>query len=148
LKLPALARCRCGEVQIRISAAPIMTMICHCKGCQRMTGSAYSLSAAIPSQGFEVVSGEPVIGGLKNPELKHYFCPQCMSWLFTRFTPEWVNLRVTMLEDIAWYTPFLETWSKTRLPWVTVPAARSYEEFPPMEDFGELVAEFSRLQAP
>ena len=58
-------------------------MACHCTGCQRMTASAFSLSALYPSSGFEVTEGRPVIGGLHGPA-RHFFCPHCMSWLFTR----------------------------------------------------------------
>jgi hypothetical protein len=68
---------------MRISASPILTMACHCKGCQRMSASAFSLGAAIPSEGFEVIQGEPVIGGLHGAN-RHYFCAYCMSWIFTR----------------------------------------------------------------
>jgi hypothetical protein len=144
LELPSNAQCRCGDVQIRISAQPILTMACHCKGCQRMSASAFSLSAAIPTKGFEVIRGEPVLGGLRNPDLQHFFCPQCMSWMFTRFLPEFVNVRVTMLESVSWFVPFVETWTKSKLPWATTPAVHRYAEFPPMEDYAKLTAEFSR----
>jgi hypothetical protein len=147
LKLPATGQCRCGDVQFRITAQPILTMACHCRGCQRMSASTYSLSAAIPAPGFEVVRGEPVLGGLRNPELKHFFCPKCMSWMFTRFLPEFVNVRVTLLEDPYWFTPYIETWASTKLPWVSVPAAHRYPEFPSMEDFPKLIAEYSRTLA-
>jgi hypothetical protein len=109
-----------------------------------MSASAFSLSAAIPTSGFEVLRGEPVIGGLRNPELRHFFCPQCMSWLFTRFLPEFVNVRVTMLDEVSWFAPFMETWTRTKLPWVTTPAIHSYPEFPPMEEFTKLTTEFSK----
>src|SRR5215470_19244491 len=93
-KLPWGGGCRCGRVRFRINAAPLLTMACHCTGCQRMTSSAFSLSAAIPSDGFSVTQGEPVIGGLHGPT-RHFFCAYCMSWLFTR--PEgldwFVNIR-------------------------------------------------------
>lgn len=107
LKLPAEGGCRCGRVRLKISAKPLLTMACHCTGCQRMSASAYSLSAAIPSDGFEIMQGEPVIGGLHGAS-RHYFCPYCMSWIFTR--PEgldwFVNLRPTMLDEPGWFTPF------------------------------------------
>jgi hypothetical protein len=144
LTLPILGHCRCGEVQLRISAPPILTMACHCTGCQRMSASAFSLSAAIPTGGFEVTRGEPVLGGLRNPELRHFFCPSCMSWMFTRFLPEFVNVRATMLDDVSWFSPFIETWARTKLPWVTTPAVHSYAEFPPVDDYGMLTAEFAR----
>ena len=147
LQLPALGHCRCGEVQIRISAPPILTMACHCRGCQRMSASAFSLSVAIPTPGFEVVRGEPVIGGMRDPQLQHFFCPQCMSWMFTRFVPEFVNVRATMLEDASWFAPFIETWTKTKLPWASTRAVYRYEEFPPEADYGKLTSEFARTLA-
>lgn len=148
MKMPALPMeggCRCGEVRFRVSAPPILTMACHCKGCQRMSASAFSLSVAIPSEGFEVIRGEPVLGGMRNPELRHYFCPSCMSWMFTRFLPQFVNVRATLLDDASWVSPFMETWTKTKLPWVSTPARHSYPEFPPMEAFPELAEEFAAL---
>lgn len=111
-----------------------------------MSASAFSLSAAIPTSGFEVTHGQPVLGGLRNPELRHFFCPACMTWMFTRFLPEFVNVRVTMLDDASWFSPFIETWTSTRLPWAATPAVHSYAEFPPAEDYAMLVAEFAKTQ--
>ncbi|OHV84413.1 GFA family protein [Rhizobium sp. LCM 4573] len=143
--LPMEGGCRCGQVRLRISAPPILTMACHCNGCQKMSASAYSCSAAIPSDGFEVIQGEPVIGGLHGEDLHHYHCPRCKSWLFTR--PEgidwFVNLRPTMLDDASWFSPFIETYTSEKLSWATTPAAHSYEKFPPFEDYEALVKEFA-----
>lgn len=108
-----------------------------------MSSSAFSLSAAIPSRGFEVIRGEPVLGGLRSPELRHFFCPACMTWMFTRFLPEFVNVRVTMLDEVSWFSPFVETWTRTKLPWVMLPTVHSYAELPPVEDYGMLTAEFA-----
>ena len=66
-KLPMEGGCRCGRVRLRIAKAPLLTMACHCTGCQRMSSSAFSLTAAIPSDGFEVTQGETVMGGLHGP---------------------------------------------------------------------------------
>jgi hypothetical protein len=49
-----------------------------------MSASAYSLSVAIPTQGFRVTEGEPVPGGLQAGTIRHHFCPHCKSWMFTR----------------------------------------------------------------
>src|SRR5215217_7931802 len=143
LKLPSEGACRCGRVRLKISKPPILTMACHCTGCQRMSSSAYSLSAAIHADGFEVTQGEPVIGGLHG-EHKHYFCGHCMSWLFTRPAGmDWfVNLRPTMLEDTSWFSPFIETYTSEKLAFAATGARHSYETFPPMEAYEGLVAEF------
>lgn len=143
-KLPWKGGCRCGQVRFKVDAPPLVTMACHCKGCQRMSASAFSLSVAIPSPGFQIVSGEPVIGGLHGPT-RHYFCPHCMSWMFTR--PEgmddFVNLRATMLDDPSWFVPFIETWTSEALPWAGTPAVHSYEKLPEMAAFPSLIEEFA-----
>lgn len=142
--LPWEGGCRCGRVRIKVSAPPMLTMACHCTGCQRMSASAFSLSAAIPSEGFQVTQGEPVIGGLHGPT-RHYFCPHCMSWMFTRAEGmDWfVNLRPTMLDDARGFTPFIETMTSEKLPWATTPAVHSFEKFPAFEDYERLTAEFA-----
>ncbi|MBD9373220.1 GFA family protein [Rhizobium sp. ARZ01] len=147
LKLPLDGACRCGRVKIRISASPLLTMACHCRGCQRMSSSAYSLTAAIPAEGFAVTEGEPVIAGA-NKEAGHHFCPDCMTWMFTR-TPGldfFVGVRPTMLEDTGWYSPFIETCTNAKLPWAKTPAAHSYDTFPAMEEFDGLIAAYAASQ--
>jgi hypothetical protein len=142
-KLPREGSCRCGQVCIRISAAPLVTMACHCTGCQKMSSSAFSLSAAIPADGFEVISGEPVVGGLHGAT-KHMFCPHCMSWMFTR--PEgmdwFVNVRTTMLDDPEDFAPFVETWTSEKLPFAETGAPHSYEALPPMDTYEGLMKEY------
>jgi hypothetical protein len=108
-----------------------------------MSSSAYSLSAAIPADGFEIIQGEPVIGGLHGAA-RHYFCGYCMSWMFTR--PDgidfFVNLRPTMLDDAGWFSPFIETWTSERLPWATTPARHSYAALPAMDAYEGLIGEY------
>lgn len=137
--LPCEGGCRCGQVRFRISAPPLLTMACHCKGCQAMTSSAFSLSAAIPAEAFEVLQGEPVIGGLHGAT-RHYFCPHCMSWMFTRAEglEGFVNLRATLLDDAAWFSPYIETYTSEKLPWAATPAVHSFETFPAFDDYGRL----------
>ena len=147
LSLLAEGGCRCGRVRLKITARPLITMACHCTGCRSMSSSAYSLSAAIPSQGFEVTEGEPVVGGLHGAS-KHYFCGHCMTWMFTR--PEgldwFVNLRPSMLDDHAWFTPFIETWTSEKLPWATTPVVHSYAALPGFDEYEPLIAEYAQLQ--
>lgn len=146
--LPWEGGCRCGQVRLRISAPPLLTMACHCTGCQRMTASAFSLSVAIPTEGFLVTKGEPVIGGLHGAT-RHYFCPYCMSWMFTR--PEgldmFVNVRATMLDDASWFTPFIETWTSEKLPWASTPAVHSYAKLPEFSEYEGLTAEYAKEAA-
>lgn len=143
-KLPWDGGCRCGQVRFRISAPPIVTMACHCAGCQRMSASAFSLSILVPAAGFEITQGEPVLGGMHGPP-KHFHCPHCKSWMFTRpdGIDHLVNVRATMLDDHAWYAPFVETCRSEGLPWATTGAVHSFPNIPSPEVFGPIAAEFA-----
>ncbi len=137
--------CRCGQVMLKVKGRPMMTMACHCTGCQKMTSSAFSLSSLYPLEAFEVSGLEPVIGGLHG-DLRHFFCPHCMSWMFTRFDGmgPFVNIRSTLLDDSSDFRPFIESYTSEKLPWAETPARHSYPKFPPMEDFPGLMAEFAQ----
>ncbi len=110
-----------------------------------MTASAFSLSALHSSDGFKVTSGDTIIGGLHG-STRHYFCAHCMSWLFTR--PEgmsdFVNIRATLMDGAQSYSPFIETYTDEKLPWVTIPAAHSFNQFPLLEHFQALLKEFAK----
>lgn len=142
--LPWNGSCRCGRVQFLITKAPLVTGVCHCKGCQRMTASAFSTTLTLPTDALEIVKGEPVLGGLHGDQARHHHCDWCKSWLFTRLPPEMgaVNVRATMLDDASWFTPFMETQVAERLPWVTTPAKRSFDRFPDAAEFPALMNEF------
>ncbi|MDQ0466258.1 hypothetical protein QO010_004051 [Caulobacter ginsengisoli] len=140
--LPWAGGCRCGQVRFQITAPPMLTMACHCTGCQRMTASAFSLSLAVPGPGFAVTEGQPAIGGLHG-EVRHFFCPHCMSWMFTRPPSlDLVNVRATLLDEAGWFTPFIETYTSEALPWARTPAVHSFTHFPPLEAYQGLMAEF------
>lgn len=146
--LPLEGGCRCGQVRFRVSKPPMLTMACHCRGCQQMSSSAYALTAVIPAEGFEVIEGEPVIGGLHGPQAHHHFCPHCMSWLFTRAEGmDWfVNVRPGLLDDPRWTEPYLDIWTREKLAWVTTPAAHAYPETPTLEEYRALVEEYQARQ--
>lgn len=127
-----------------MAGTPLVTMACHCTGCQRMTASAFSLSSLYPAGAFEITAGEPVIGGLRGAT-RHFFCPSCLSWLFTRpeGLPDFINVRATMLDDARSFRPFVETYTSEKLPWATTGARHAFERFPPPESFPALLAEFA-----
>lgn len=136
--------CRCGRVRFRVTAPPMVTMVCHCRGCQRLAASAFSLSVAIPSEGFAVTQGELVPGGLQT-EMRHSYCAHCKSWVCTRMPgmDSFVNVRSTLLDEPGdWATPFVETFASEKLPWVSTPAVHSFREFPPIEAWEGFVRDF------
>ena len=109
-----------------------------------MTASAYSLSATYPEGSFEATEGKPVIGGMHGAT-RHYFCPHCMSWMFTR--PEgmegMVNVRLTMLDQPDGSPPFIEFYRNEGLPWAGTGATHSFETTPEDAAFPALLAEYA-----
>lgn len=112
-----------------------------------MTASAFSLSALYPSSSFKITSGEPVIGGLQGAT-RHYFCPHCLSWLFTRpeGMDEFVNVRATLLDNAPSFSPFIETYTDEKLPWATTAAVHRFNKFPSPDSFPALLSEFAKQQ--
>jgi len=140
--------CRCGRLSIEVEAPPVLTAACHCRGCQRMSSSAFSLSAMFPAQAFRVTAGEPVKGGAQGPDLDHFFCPHCKTWMFTRMAAldGLINVRPTMFDDPHWTRPFIETMTEEKLPWAETSARHSYAAFPTMEEFQRHMEEFSTAE--
>lgn len=160
---PWTGGCRCGAVRLEATAAPVMAVACHCKGCRRMTGGAYSLSLMLPEAGFRLTAGETVRAGLgaaledgralgsgENPDLAaaldHRACPVCKSWMFTRIAMlrDMVNLRAAMLDRDAWVTPFVETCRAEAQPGVVTGARHAFDGFPDAAAWPGLMAAYAR----
>jgi len=141
--LPWEGGCRCGQVRLKVTAPPILTLACHCVGCQKMSASAFSATALLPAEGLTVTGGEPVIGGLHGMH-KQWYCPHCKSWLYTKVegTPV-VGLRATMLDDPGWFSPFIETMTSEKLSWATTTALHRFEKGPTMDEFANLTKLYS-----
>lgn len=146
--LPAEGGCRCGAVRFRLTEPPVVTAVCHCLGCQRMTGGAYSTTATVPAGGFAVIVGEPVRGGLRTGAGVHQHCPDCHSWVFTEIEGmDFVNIRATMFDDATWFAPFMESQTVEALPWARVAAPRSFARFPDAADYPELMTAYAKAAA-
>src|SRR5215203_4648191 len=58
--MPTIAGgCLCGAVRYRSQAEPVMQVICHCKTCQKNSGSAFSMNVAVPQDTLELEGDEP-----------------------------------------------------------------------------------------
>jgi hypothetical protein len=143
-KLPWSASCLCGRVRMRITAPPMIALACHCRGCQKLTGGAYSLSLMLPAAALEL-EGETEIGALHRPESPYHFCAYCKNWLYTEISNgQLVNVRPALLEDGSWVWPYVESYVGEKLPGVVTGAKHAYAEFPPPSDYPMLMQGFAR----
>lgn len=51
--------CHCGAIRYQGEIDPERVSICHCTDCQRLTGSAYRVTALARPGSFRLLSGEP-----------------------------------------------------------------------------------------
>jgi len=109
-----------------------------------MTGSAYALTLTLPAAGFRVTAGEAVVGGLHAPDLHHFHCSHCLSWVFTQpETERFVNLRASMLDDATWFRPFADMYVSEQLAFAETAAPRRFERFPDLSVYPELAAAYA-----
>ena len=76
--------CQCGALRYRVNGEPIALAVCHCRECQRQSGSAFGMSLVVPKDSFQLLSGEPktftrtadsgrsVVCGHRAPPLDHH----------------------------------------------------------------------------
>lgn len=123
VSLPLDGGCQCGAVRYRLNAAPLMIYCCHCTNCQKITGSAFVLSATVFEAAFEFVEGTP-----KKTEWKSdagnsrygWFCSDCGCRIAHGQTPSIgvLSLRAGTFDDTSWVEPSGHIWTKSAQPWI------------------------------
>lgn len=118
--------CQCGAVRYRLTEEPVMLAICHCKDCQRQSGSAFGMSLVVPKSGFSLLSGT-----LKTFErladsgrkLSCSFCPECGTRIHhePRYAEGILNIKAGTLDDTSWLEPRVSVWMRSKQPWVVLP---------------------------
>ena len=119
-------RCLCGAVTYTSQAEPAFTAVCHCRDCQRQTGTAFSVIVGVPAESFELkgeLSEHVTIGEDHGLETKRRFCPACGSPVMSEADamPDVVFIKAGTLDDPSWVAPNLHIWCAEKLPWVDIP---------------------------
>ena len=137
MNLPQTGGCQCGAMRYEIAAAPQLVYTCHCTDCQRMTSSAFSIGCVLPEGAFRLVRGEPRAVQRQTDSGRvstRWLCPECGSWVCSAPAGGAAvrNVRGGTLDDTSWLQPTLHIWTRSRQPWVALPAGdRSFEVQPP-----------------
>ena len=115
-----LGGCACGAVRYALNARPIVTYACHCTDCQRLTGSAFIVSAWIEKAEVELLSGEMASCRLPTGQRGStvHFCPQCGTSIWTEYSPGFWFVRVTTLDQQTVSAPQMHIWTDTKQPWL------------------------------
>jgi hypothetical protein len=119
------AQCSCGALTAVVRADPTAVVACHCKACQRRTGSPIGVAAYFPKEAVEL-RGEarkfsrPTDSG---NALTNYFCAVCgatVYWDSARH-PDAVGIAVGAFADPGFPAPQRSVWEQSKHPWVALP---------------------------
>jgi len=118
--------CACGAVRYRLKSAPMFVHCCHCRDCQRQTGSAFVLNALIETDRIEHLSGrlEPVSMPTDSGRPHDvYRCPICQTAVWSDYgrRPVLRFVRVGTLDDASLLPPDVHIFTRSKLPWVGLP---------------------------
>jgi len=118
--------CACGAVRYRLGSKPMFVHCCHCLNCQKHTGSAFVINMLIEADRVEVLKGKPepitmpLNGGSPNDI---YRCPDCRVavWSVYGGRSQALFVRAGTLDDPAAVAPDVHIFTRSKLPWVTLP---------------------------
>lgn len=109
---------------------------CHCRQCQRVTGSAFVMNALVEKTQVEILSGE--ISKHRFPDTSHtaFFCPECVTYVWSEYTGRFKDclfVRVGTLDEPDRLPPSVHIFMESKQPWVVIP-----EDVPSFDRFYQI----------
>jgi hypothetical protein len=115
--------CLCGAVRYIAEADPTSATVCHCRDCQKFTGSAFAALVRVTKEALTIegtLKTFSSIGGSGNPILRH-FCPECGSSIAEEpGTRPGMILNVGTFDDPTVAKPGREIFRDDAVPWIEV----------------------------
>src|SRR5881392_1670545 len=96
--------CLCGAIRYESGGEPQFALQCHCRDCQRASGSGYVAAVRMPSAEFRITKGAPkryVAKSDAGNEITRAFCGDCGAPLYVHVStrPDLVGIRVPSFDD-------------------------------------------------
>lgn len=131
--------CACGALRYKVTADPLIVHACHCRDCQRLTGSAFVTNIWIEKKFVETITGSAksfkLHGGSGQPH-EVFFCERCGTYLWSKYYAapgDTVLLRVGTLDRPETVKPDVHIFTRSKLPWLDLP-----KDVPAFDAFYEL----------
>ncbi len=115
--------CLCAGVRFRISGKLGPAGYCHCKQCQRASGSAFAANAPVRTTYFELVAGGDLVSEYESsPGKFRAFCRRCGSPVYSRRVtePDIRRVRLGTLDGDPGRRPLGHVWVSAKAPWFTI----------------------------
>ena len=124
---PLEGGCDCRAVRYRMETAPLFVHCCHCRWCQRESGSAFALNAMIESERVTNLGIEPEL--IDTPSAsgkgqKIWRCPKCRIAVWSNYpgAGDAVRfVRVGTLDNPDAMPPDIHIFTMSKQPWVVLP---------------------------
>ena len=124
---PLSGRCTCGFVRYVLKSEPLFVHCCHCRWCQRETGTAFALNVLIETDRVLIEGGVPEIVATPSNSGKGQKiarCPQCRVAVWSHYAGAGDNIafvRVGTLDHPACLRPDIHIYTDSKQPWVILP---------------------------
>jgi len=124
---PVEGGCDCRAVRYALHSAPLFVHCCHCRWCQRETGTAFALNAMIEADRFSVLNGTPDEVATPSNSGKGQLisrCPACRIALWSNYAGAGKAVhfvRVGTLDDPDRFPPDIHIFTSSKQPWVILP---------------------------
>ncbi len=128
--------CQCGAIRYEVVGEPRQVVVCHCRDCQRQSGSAFGMTMVVDEAAFRLTRGELKTFASESDAGRAKlgaFCPQCGTRIYHK--PEWrrgtISVKPGTLDDASWLRPQIHLWTSRKHGWVTIPeGVEAYERQP------------------
>ena len=128
--------CNCGAIRYKIDAKPVVVAQCHCKNCQRQSGSAFSVNLMVPAAAVtstgELTTYTDTDTASGNPVYRR-FCGTCGSPIFSDLSQGggMTIVKAGTLDEPGEFAPAVAVWTATAWPWVKLPdGVKGFERNP------------------
>lgn len=119
--------CLCGAVRYRAKGQPMRTLACHCRFCQKMTGSSFYAESMFPIEAVDL-EGELSVHDHRSEtsgKVVHvHFCPRCGTTVTLTFErwPEFRAISRGTFDDPDWVEIGSHIWTDSAQTGVVLPA--------------------------
>ncbi len=157
---PLEGGCDCGQVRYRMASRPLIVHCCHCRWCQRESGSAFALNALIESERLTHLASEPQLTDTPSSSGRGQQiarCPRCRVALWSHYAgagPFVRFVRVGTLDLPDHLPPDIHIFTASKQPWIPLPPATpavpeyyDLKEYWPPESLERRLAYLPQLEA-
>jgi hypothetical protein len=129
--------CLCGAVRYECNAEPFFMGNCHCRDCQKSTGTAYSAEIGVPAAALKITGAVKYFDSKADSGnlISRGFCSQCGARLFgkSHAMPDLAMISAGSLDNPGQYQPTLDIFTASAQPWDHMnPALMKFPKMPPI----------------